>query len=152
MPPFFFVETEEDDPAAGLRQLAAGQQLRVYCNEPHADSYSDDRHLLVVQLRGVADKGLVAMWNREAERVTKLLPWESIQRVEVRLRAARRGTSYGVTLALALGACGSVLDAIPGGDRKSHVGLLGVALGIAIGLLVWRGSSEWTVVYGSAKD
>ena len=93
MSQFTFVSTEQDDPFARLRRLAEGKHIRVYLTEPHPDSYSDDGHLLSAQLRGVAENGLVVTWNREAERVTELLPWDSIHRVVTRRRA--REHEYG---------------------------------------------------------
>ena len=148
MSQFFPDHIEQDDPAARLRRLAEGKRLRVYLNAPHPDARSYDHHVLSAELREVTDDGLVATWNREAEEVTDLLPWASIARVETRLRASHRATSWGIGLTLFLGTCGSILDGIPG-EPGRHSGPVGAAIGIVIGLLVWITTSEWTVVYGS---
>ena len=146
MPPLTLHPIEDDDPADRLRKLADGTRLRVYLTDPHPDSYDDARLLLEAKLCDVEDEGLVATWDREAERVTELLPWDSIRRVKARLRASRRGTKCAIVLMLTLGSCGGILDSFPG-DTRSHFWIVGVAIGLVIGLLVAGTTSEWTVVY-----
>ena len=151
MPQDLFLPIEEDDPAARLRRLAEGTRLRVHLAESHPDSHHDDGSVLSAELRGVQDAGVVAAWKREAEHVSQVLSWDSIRRIEARLRASRRGTSWGVVSMIAFGSCGSALDHLPG-DARSHLGAAGLMIGFLIGLLMWRLTSEWRIVYETPRD